>query len=99
MLKIYPKEIEDILNAWDRIEDAAVVGMPDERFGERVCAYVVSEGDGVTLEEVKQYFEEIQAVKYMCPEFLINLAEMPMTPTGKVKKAALQKDAAERSVL
>jgi acyl-CoA synthetase (AMP-forming)/AMP-acid ligase II len=92
--KIYPKEIEDLLSAHPRVSDAAVVGMPDERMGEKVCAYVISnDGKDITLEEVKAYFAELKAMKYLVPEALICLEAFPMTPTGKVRKASLQDDA------
>jgi acyl-CoA synthetase (AMP-forming)/AMP-acid ligase II len=96
--KIYPKEIEDLLNAHPRVVDAAVVGWPDERMGERVCAYVIpADGKDLSVEEVSDYFTAEKVTRYMIPEFVINLSEFPMTPTGKVRKAALQEDAAERA--
>lgn len=95
--KIYPKEIEDVLNSYARIREAAVVGIPDERLGERVFAYVVPEGEDVTLDEISRYFAEMKVMKYMHPEFLVNLKEMPMTPTGKVRKATLQEDVIEQA--
>jgi len=92
--KIYPKEIEDVLNKHPLIEDAAVVGMPDTRFGEVVCAYIVCNGDAKPgLDEIGQFFEEQQVMKYMYPEYLFHLDAMPMTPTGKIRKAALQQQA------
>jgi acyl-CoA synthetase (AMP-forming)/AMP-acid ligase II len=91
--KIYPKEVEDLLSSHPGISDASVVGMPDERMGEKVCAYVIPSGEDLTLEQIKEYFTELKAMKYLVPEALINLKEFPMTPTGKVKKASLQEDA------
>lgn len=92
--KIYPKEIEDLLSAYPGIRDAAVVGMPDERMGEKVCAYVIPNGDAeISLEEIKDYFDELKAMKYLIPEALVNVKAFPMTPTGKVRKASLQEEA------
>ena len=92
--KIYPKEIEDVLNKHPLIEDAAVVGMPDTRFGEVVCAYLVCKGNAKPgLDEIGQFFEEQQVMKYMFPEYVFHLDAMPMTPTGKIRKAALQQQA------
>ncbi|MBT4159702.1 MAG: AMP-binding protein [Gammaproteobacteria bacterium] len=92
--KIYPKEVEDLLGSHPNIREAAVVGMPDERMGEKVCAYVIpQEGVEITLDDVKEYFMELKAMKYLIPEALINLEAFPMTPTGKVRKASLQDDA------
>jgi acyl-CoA synthetase (AMP-forming)/AMP-acid ligase II len=96
--KIYPKEIEDLVSGHPKIQDVAVVGMPDERLGERICAYVVTEGGSeVSVEELREYLEEQKVMKYNFPEHILRLDELPMTPTGKVRKAALQQDAAERA--
>jgi acyl-CoA synthetase (AMP-forming)/AMP-acid ligase II len=96
--KIFPKEIEDLLSAHPKVREVAVVGYPDERMGERVCAYIVpTAGAEVGVEEFAEYLNEMKAMKYLFPEFVFTLDEMPMTPTGKVRKAALQQDAAERA--
>ncbi|MBT4521689.1 MAG: acyl--CoA ligase [Halieaceae bacterium] len=94
--KIYPKEIEDVLNTHPQIEEAAVVGMPDTRFGEVVCAYIVNSGDSeLGVEEIGKFVEQKQVMKYMRPEYVFQLDAMPMTPTGKIRKATLQQQAAE----
>jgi acyl-CoA synthetase (AMP-forming)/AMP-acid ligase II len=96
--KIYPKEIEDILCLHPDIQDAAVVGMPDERLGERVCAYVVTRGQrDIPLVEVEHFFDAQKAMKYMYPELVVRLDTMPMTPTGKIQKVTLQQDAERRA--
>ncbi|WP_322109164.1 class I adenylate-forming enzyme family protein [Steroidobacter denitrificans] len=96
--KIYPKEIEDLLCQHPAILHSAVVGMPDERLGERVCAYIVTRDNReLELAEISEFFTEKKAMKYMYPEMLVRLDAMPMTPTGKIQKAALQKDAATRA--
>jgi len=96
--KVHPKEIEDLLAAHPLIRDVAVVGMPDPRLGERICAYVVPRGDAqLSLEAIREFLAERKATKYLWPETVINLAQMPMTPTGKVRKATLQEDAARRA--
>ena len=96
--KIYPKEIEDLLLAHPDIEDAAVVGWPDERLGEQVAAYVVpAAGREVTLDTLRAYLVGQRVMKYKSPEHLVILEALPMTPTGKVRKVALRDDAARRS--
>ena len=98
--KIHPKEIEELLCQHPAILQAAVVGMPDERLGERVCAYIVTrDGQEVGLEEINDFFIGHKAMKYLHPEVIVRLEEMPMTPTGKIQKVALQKDAASRAAL
>ena len=95
--KIYPKEIEDLLSGHPNVRDAAVVGWPDARLGETVCAYVVPEGTAPTLDAIRRYCDEQKATLYMVPQHLVILSEFPMTPTGKVRKASLQEDAARRA--
>ena len=95
--KIYPKEIEDLLSGYERVRDVAVVGWPNERLGETVCAYVVPKGPAFSLEELKAYLDAEKVTKYMYPQHLVFMDEFPMTPTGKVRKATLQEDAKRRA--
>jgi acyl-CoA synthetase (AMP-forming)/AMP-acid ligase II len=95
--KIYPKEIENLLAGFERVSDVAVVGWPDERLGERVCAYIVPAGEPFTLEELATWLDGEKVTKYMYPQHLVFMDEFPMTPTGKVQKVALQEDARRRA--
>ena len=96
--KVYPKDIEDLLMQMPGVAAAAVVGMPDQRLGERVCAYVVAnDGGTLSLDEVRRFFDERKVMTYMIPEHLVQIEEMPMTPTGKIRKASLQEDALARA--
>ncbi len=91
--KIFPKEIEDLLHSHPAIRKAAVVGMPDYRLGERVCAFVeVVPGESVTLDDVRVYLESQQVMKHKIPERLEIVAELPQTPTGKIQKGPLVED-------
>lgn len=91
--KIFPKEIEDLLHAHPAVQKAAVVGMPDYRLGERVCAYVeVSSGATITLEDVRTFLESKQVMKHKIPERLEIVTELPQTPTGKIQKGPLLED-------
>ena len=91
--KIFPNEIEDLLHAHPKILKAAVIGMPDYRLGERVCAYVVPHaGETVTLEEIRAYLTDCKVMKYKFPERLEVVGDLPLTPTGKVKKEPLLQD-------
>jgi len=96
--KIYPKEIEELLTSHPDVEDAAVVGRPDKRFGETAAAYLVcSSGAAVDLDGIRAFFAEQGAMKYLVPDHVVICDELPMTPTGKVRKAALVEDAARRA--
>ncbi|MCP3986553.1 MAG: AMP-binding protein [bacterium] len=95
--KIYPKEIEDLLSGHENVRDVAVVGWPDERLGETVCAYIVPRDGEFTLDELRIYLDSQKVTKYMYPQHLVFMDEFPMTPTGKVRKASLQEDARKRA--
>ncbi len=85
------KEIEDLLARHPKIRTAAVVAAPHDRLGEIGCAFVVAEGDDApTLAELRDYFEQAEVTRQFWPERLHILAEMPMTPSGKIQKFKLR---------
>ena len=88
-------DVEEHLEAHPRIHQAVAVGFPDDLMGERVCAFVVSDGD-VTPEECRRWFEERGAARYKAPERLVRIGEVPVLPTGKPDRAALRAEAARR---
>jgi acyl-CoA synthetase (AMP-forming)/AMP-acid ligase II len=91
--KIYPLEIENLLHFHPKILRAAVVGMPDYRLGERVCAFIVpKEGQTITETEVLDYLGQQQISRYKIPERVVLVTEMPLNPAGKIKKDLLIKD-------
>jgi len=88
--KIFPKEIEDLLHAHPKIVRAAIVGMPDDRLGERLCAYVeVAPGETLELAEVCAHLEGLGIMRQKFPERLEIIDALPLTPTGKVVKGPL----------
>lgn len=88
---IASKEVEDVLARHPAVVEAAVVGMPDERYGERVCAYVIlREGRGLERDEVARHFEKEGVARQKTPERLIPVADFPRTAAGKVKKFELR---------
>jgi acyl-CoA synthetase (AMP-forming)/AMP-acid ligase II len=87
---IYPREIEEVLYQHPKVLDAAVVGLPDPRLGERVCACLVLRlGETITFEEMVGFLRD-KIATYKLPEFLEIVAELPRTPTGKVQKGPLR---------
>jgi acyl-CoA synthetase (AMP-forming)/AMP-acid ligase II len=95
--KIFPKEIEDLLHAHPKVVRAAVVGMPDYRLGERVCAYVeLAPGETLDLAELRADLVARGVMKHLVPERLEVVEALPLTPTGKVKKAPLTADVATK---
>ncbi|MGH7283291.1 MAG: class I adenylate-forming enzyme family protein, partial [Polyangiaceae bacterium] len=88
---VSPAEIEEILLKVPSVADAAVVGLPDARLGERVCACVVLRaGAAFTLDEVKHAMVSAGLAKYKWPERLEIVDEMPRTSIGKVHKERLR---------
>jgi acyl-CoA synthetase (AMP-forming)/AMP-acid ligase II len=86
---IYPREIEEVLDQHPKVLEAAAVGVPDPRFGERVCACVVPKsGERLTLDELVLFLRD-KIATYKLPEFLHLLDALPRAPTGKVQKGPL----------
>ncbi len=90
--KVPVVEIEDILYAHPRIQDVAIVAMPDERLGERACAFIVtkSSNEVLTLEDIRAFLAKQRVAKIYWPERVEQLAELPRTPSGKVQKYKLR---------
>src|SRR3954449_11869882 len=89
---VYPGEVEELLSKHPKIADAAVVGVEDPDFGQRLKAFVVSSGE-LSEDEVKKYVKEHLA-RYKVPREVEFLDELPRNATGKVLKRELQeKDA------
>lgn len=88
---ISSRELEDVLMAHPGISEAAAVGAPDERFGERVCAFVVlSPGHRLNLSDVQAHFEASGLARQKTPEDLRIVDELPRTASGKVQKQLLR---------
>ncbi|EOW5797358.1 medium-chain fatty-acid--CoA ligase [Escherichia coli O8:H16] len=95
---ISSREVEDILLQHPKIHDACVVAMPDERLGERSCAYVVlkSPHHSLSLEEVVAFFSRKRVAKYKYPEHIVVIEKLPRTASGKIQKFLLRKDIMRR---
>jgi fatty-acyl-CoA synthase len=93
---IYPREIEEFLYAHPSIADVQVVGLPDAKFGEEVCAWIrLKPGHKLTEEEVKQFCRN-QIAHYKVPRYVVFVDEYPTTVTGKVQKYRLRELGVER---
>lgn len=94
-LNIYPREVELVLEELATVEGAAVVGIPSERWGEEVVAFVVSAGDdGVDEEELSGHARESLSA-YKCPKRFFAVDELPRNEMGKVLKDELVRMAGE----
>ena len=87
---VFPREVEDLLADHPAVHEAAVLGVPDEEFGQRLKAYVVLEGGtSATEDELKKYVRDHLA-RYKVPREIVFLPELPRNPTGKVLKRVLR---------
>ena len=83
---VYPREIEEFLYRHPKIQDVQVFGVPDERYGEELCAWVkVRAGESLTVEDVKAFCQG-QIAHYKIPRQVRFVEEFPMTVTGKMQK-------------
>jgi cyclohexanecarboxylate-CoA ligase len=84
-------EVEELLYRHPDVQDAAVVAMPDERLGERGCAFVVlKNGKHMSFQDMVGYLSESHLTKSYLPERLELLPDMPRTPSGKIQKFKLR---------
>ncbi len=92
---IYPREIEEFLYAHPKIADVYVVGLPDERLGERVLAWVqLKAGESASEADIKDFCKE-KIAHFKIPEFIRFVDGFPMTVTGKVQKFVIRQQEIE----
>jgi long-chain acyl-CoA synthetase len=93
-LKVYPSEVEDILRTYPGVRECAVVGEPDQMWGERVVAWVVTEsGQPLNAEALKDYARQHLA-RYRVPREIYFVEKLPLNFLGKVRRAALREQVA-----
>ncbi len=93
---IYPKEIEDFLYGVPGVKDVQVVGVPSEKYGEEVAAYVqVKEGAFLEPSDVQDFCRG-KIARYKIPKYVFLVEEFPLTASGKIQKYKLREDAALR---
>ncbi|MDQ4110043.1 MAG: AMP-binding protein, partial [Actinomycetota bacterium] len=88
---IYPREIEEFLYTHPDIEDVQVIGVPDETYGEELCAWVRlrSGAERMTAETLRAYATG-KLAHYKIPRYVLVVEEFPMTVTGKVRKVEMR---------
>jgi acyl-CoA synthetase (AMP-forming)/AMP-acid ligase II len=87
---VYPREVEDLLADHDQIEDAAVVGVEDSEFGERLRAFVVPRNGASLSEEDVKLFVRQNLARYKVPREVVFLEALPRNASGKVLKRELE---------
>jgi fatty-acyl-CoA synthase len=83
---VYPREVEEFLYRHPKVKEVQVFGVPDEKYGEELCAWIVAHaGETITLEEIRAFCEG-QIAHYKIPRYVSQRSELPMTVTGKPQK-------------
>jgi fatty-acyl-CoA synthase len=93
---VYPREIEEYLHTHPAVLDVQVVGLPDERFGEEVCAWVRLRPGAALSEDQLRDFCRGRIAHYKVPRYVVFVDEYPTTVTGKVQKFRLRELGVER---
>ena len=94
---IYPREIEEFLYTHPDILDAQVVGVPDEKYGEELCAWVrMREGAEPLDAQALRAFCDGKLAHYKIPRYVLLAEEFPMTVTGKIRKVEMRARSVER---
>jgi fatty-acyl-CoA synthase len=87
---IYPREIEEFLYRHPKIQDVQVIGVPDEKYGEELCAWVrLRDGVTATEEEIRQFCRG-EIATFKIPRYVRFTTEFPMTVTGKIRKVEMR---------
>ncbi|WP_121257630.1 AMP-binding protein [Nocardioides ferulae] len=93
---IYPREIEEFLYTHPDIEDVQVVGVPDERYGEELCAWVRLRSGAASIDaDAVREFATGKIAHYKIPRYVMVVEEFPMTVTGKIRKVEMRQRSAE----
>ncbi|WP_179403942.1 AMP-binding protein [Burkholderia guangdongensis] len=89
---IYPREVEEYLFRHPKIQNVQVFGVPDEKTGEELCAWIVlRQGEGATEDDIREFCRG-QIAHYKVPKYIRFVDELPMTVTGKVQKFAMREE-------
>ena len=83
---VYPREVEEFLYAHPAIRDVAVIGVPDEKYGEELCAWIILHENASASEEDVKAFCRGKIAHYKVPRYVKFVHELPMTVTGKIQK-------------
>ncbi len=92
---IFPREIEEYLYQHPKIEQAEVIGVPDAKYGEQVCAWVkLREGETATADEIRAFCKD-KIAHFKIPQYIKFVDAFPLTVTGKVQKYVMREQMAE----
>jgi fatty-acyl-CoA synthase len=92
---IYPREIEEFLYPHPKIQDVQVIGVPDEKYGEEVMAWVILKAGETTTEDELRDYCRAHIAHYKVPRYWKFTDAFPMTITGKIQKYKMRETATE----
>ena len=93
---VYPREIEEFLYGHPAVADVQVVGVPDDRYGEEIMAWIICREDATLDENELREFCRGKIAHYKIPRYVASCSEFPMTVTGKIQKHKLRDRAIEQ---
>jgi fatty-acyl-CoA synthase len=93
---VYPREIEEFLYRHPKVQDVQVIGVPDPRYGEEICAWIkLRDGQSATPEEIRDFCKG-QIAHYKIPRYIEFVGEFPMTITGKIQKFVMREQTIQK---
>ncbi|MBA8735087.1 AMP-binding protein [Chromobacterium violaceum] len=93
---VYPREIEEFLYRHPKIQDVQVIGVPDARYGEELCAWIrLRDGECATAEDIRSFCQG-QIAHYKIPRYIEFVDSFPMTVTGKIQKYLMRRTMVEK---
>jgi fatty-acyl-CoA synthase len=91
---LYPREIEEFYLTHPKVKDVQVVGVPDARYGEEACAWIIAhDGETITEEEMRAY-GQAHIATHKVPRYFVFVEKFPMNAAGKILKYVMR----ERSI-
>jgi fatty-acyl-CoA synthase len=92
---IYPREIEEFLHIHPDVEDVQVIGVPDEKYGEELCAWIRMRAGAEALDAARvRAFATGKLAHYKIPRYVMVVDDFPMTVTGKIRKVQMREESA-----
>ena len=93
---LYPREIEEFYLTHEKVRDVQVVGVPDQRYGEEACAYIILNSGEVSDENEMREYGNAHMAKHKVPRYFVFVKEFPMNAAGKILKYKMREDAIEQ---
>ena len=92
---IYPREIEDFIFTHPKVAEVAVFGVPDEKYGEQVAAWIqLHNSETASVEEIRNFCKD-NIARFKIPKYIRFVSEFPLTVTGKLQKFKMREEMLE----